>query len=79
MRIARQRFGKHIPKVRLSTIEGHPLLGNGPINRYSLQQKTVFSVGSVPRNYKRHSQKNWRNTRSPKEYNGVQWSSSVES
>jgi hypothetical protein len=41
------------PNHTLSTIEGHPLLGNGPINTNSWQQKTVFSVGSVPRSYKR--------------------------
>jgi hypothetical protein len=42
-------FPKHTP----SRIEGHPLLGNGPINTYSWEQKTVFSVGSVPWSYKR--------------------------
>jgi hypothetical protein len=42
-------FLKHI----LSTIEGHALLGNGPINTHSWQQKMVFSMGSVPRSYKR--------------------------
>jgi hypothetical protein len=41
-------FPKHTPW----TIEGHPLLGNGPINTQSWQQKTVFTVGSVPRSYK---------------------------
>jgi hypothetical protein len=35
MPIARQRLGKHIPEVTLSTIEGHPSLGNGPINTHS--------------------------------------------
>jgi hypothetical protein len=35
MPIARQRFGKHIPEVTLSTIEGHPLLGNEPLNTHS--------------------------------------------
>jgi hypothetical protein len=29
MTIARQRLGKHIPGVMLSTTEGHTLLGNG--------------------------------------------------
>jgi hypothetical protein len=29
----------------------YPLLGNGPINIYSQQQKTVFSMGSLPRSY----------------------------
>jgi hypothetical protein len=42
MLIARQRLGKHIPEVTLSTIEGHPLLGNGPINTHYLQQAGVF-------------------------------------
>jgi hypothetical protein len=40
------------PKHTLSTIR-YPLLGNGPINTHSWQQKTVFSVGSLPRSYKR--------------------------
>jgi hypothetical protein len=35
MPFGRQRLGKHIPKITLSTIEGHPLLGNGPINMHS--------------------------------------------
>jgi hypothetical protein len=34
MPIARQRFGKHIPEITLSTIEGYILLGNGPINTH---------------------------------------------
>jgi hypothetical protein len=46
MTIARQRLNKHIPKITLSTTEGHPLLGKGPINTHS-------SLGSVSRNYKR--------------------------
>jgi hypothetical protein len=54
--ISRQR-----PKYAHATIEPgrkrcfyvvhiHPLLGKSPINTHS-QQKTVFSVGSVPRSY----------------------------
>jgi hypothetical protein len=35
MPIARQRLGKHIPQVTLSTIEEHPLLSNGTINNNS--------------------------------------------
>jgi hypothetical protein len=35
MTIARQRLGKNVPEVTLSTIEGHPLLGNEPINTHS--------------------------------------------
>jgi hypothetical protein len=31
----RQRLGKHIPEVTLSTIEREPFLGNGPINTHS--------------------------------------------
>jgi hypothetical protein len=31
MPIARQRLGKHISEVTLSTVEGHSLLGKGPI------------------------------------------------
>jgi hypothetical protein len=52
MPIARQRLYKHIPENTLPTI-GHLLIGNGPINTHSWQQKTVFSVGSVPMNCKR--------------------------
>jgi hypothetical protein len=50
--IARHWLGKHIPEVKIATIEGQALLGNGPINMHSRQQN-VFSMGSVPRNYKR--------------------------
>jgi hypothetical protein len=32
MTIARPRLCKNFPEVKLLTIEGHPLLGNGPIN-----------------------------------------------
>jgi hypothetical protein len=46
--IATQRLGKHTPAVTFSII-GHPLLGNGPIDTHSSKQKTVFSVGYVPR------------------------------
>jgi hypothetical protein len=35
MPLARQRLGKHIPEVTLSTTEGHPLLGKGPIKTHS--------------------------------------------
>jgi hypothetical protein len=35
MPIARQRLGKHIPEITFSTIQGHPLRGNGPINTHS--------------------------------------------
>jgi hypothetical protein len=35
MTIARQRPCKHSLGVTLSTIEGHPLLGNGPLNTRS--------------------------------------------
>jgi hypothetical protein len=34
MTIARQRLGKHIPKIMLLIIK-HPLLGNEPINTHS--------------------------------------------
>jgi hypothetical protein len=53
MPIARQQLCKHILEVTFSTVEGNRLLGNGPINTHSWQKKAVFSVGSVPRNYKR--------------------------
>jgi hypothetical protein len=48
----RQRLGKHIPEVTLSTI-GHPLLDNGLINTHSWQYKAAFSVWPVPWNFKR--------------------------
>jgi hypothetical protein len=51
--IAGQRLGNTFPKHTLSTIEGHPLLGNGPINTYSSHHKAMSSVGFVPRRYKR--------------------------
>jgi hypothetical protein len=35
MAIARQRLGKHIPEITLSTIGGYPLLGNETINTHS--------------------------------------------
>jgi hypothetical protein len=35
MPIVRQRLGKNIPEVMLSTVEGHLLLGNEPTNTYS--------------------------------------------
>jgi hypothetical protein len=66
MPIARQRLAKHIPEITLSTIEGHALLGNGPINTHSRQQKMVFSVDSVPRIYKRAQSEEL------KEYDGLQ-------
>jgi hypothetical protein len=83
MTITRQRLGKHIPEVMLSTIEGHPLLGNGPINTHSGQQNTTYSVVSVPRNYKRAQSeelKEYRGIqRSTREYKGVVEFSSVGS
>jgi hypothetical protein len=45
MLIARQRLGKHISEVTLSTIEGHPLLGNEQINTHSLHMTRVFRGG----------------------------------
>jgi hypothetical protein len=36
--IARQRLGKHIPEVMLSTKEGHPLPGNGSLNIFPQQR-----------------------------------------
>jgi hypothetical protein len=44
MTIARQRLGKHIPGVTLSTIGGQ-LLGNGPINMHSRTIEKYFSWG----------------------------------
>jgi hypothetical protein len=31
--IAKQRLGKHIPAKRTHATEGHPLLGNRPVNK----------------------------------------------
>jgi hypothetical protein len=60
------------PKHTLSI--GHPLLGNGLIT-HSWEQETVFSVRSVPRNFKRTDsgelQKYGKVERSMREYNGV--------
>jgi hypothetical protein len=48
MTIARQRLGKNIPEVKLSTVEGYPLLGNEPINKllqqYATRMNDVFYV-----------------------------------
>jgi hypothetical protein len=38
MTIARQQLGKHNPGVTLSTKEGHPSLGNRPINPFPWRQ-----------------------------------------
>jgi hypothetical protein len=37
MTIARQRFGKQVPEVTLSTVEGHPLLGNRSLDTFPQQ------------------------------------------
>jgi hypothetical protein len=34
--ISRQRLGKHIPEVTLSTVEGYQLLGIGTIRKHSV-------------------------------------------
>jgi hypothetical protein len=47
----------------------YTLLGNGAINTHSRQQKTVFSVVSVPRNYKRAQSEELEEY---EEYSGVQ-------
>jgi hypothetical protein len=60
--IARQRFCKHIPEAKLSTI-GYPLLDNGPITTHYWQQKMVFSVGPCRGIIRGHIQENWRSTR----------------
>jgi hypothetical protein len=70
MSIVRQPLCKHITKHTRSAI-GLPLLRNGPINKHSSQQKTVFSVGSVPMSYGREQSEDGA------QYNGVQWSSEV--
>jgi hypothetical protein len=63
--------------VTLSIIEWHPLICNGPINMHSCQQNTVFSVGSVPKNYGtiRIIGGVWRST---KDYERMQRSSGVQ-
>jgi hypothetical protein len=45
--ITRQRRGKYIPTKRTDATEGSQLLVNGPVNT-----PPVFSVGSVPKDYK---------------------------
>jgi hypothetical protein len=32
--IARQRLYKHVPAKQMHATEGHPLLGNGPVNTH---------------------------------------------
>jgi hypothetical protein len=49
--ISNQRLGKRIPETGGLKNIRHPLLGNGPINKHSLQQKKVFSLESVSRSY----------------------------
>jgi prephenate dehydrogenase len=51
MTTIRQRLGKHVPEVTLSTVGGHPLLGNGSLET-SQQQRIIVhnnmrSVGGV--------------------------------
>jgi hypothetical protein len=50
---AKQRVGKHVSATRAHATIEHPVLGNGPANTHSWQQKTMFSVEPVPRSYKR--------------------------
>jgi hypothetical protein len=38
MTIARQRLGKYVPEVTLSTVEGRPLLGNGSLDAFPQQR-----------------------------------------
>jgi hypothetical protein len=42
MPIARQRLGKHVPEVMLSTIEEYPLLGNGHKHEFLTRADGVF-------------------------------------
>jgi hypothetical protein len=67
MTITGQRLDKRIPEGTLSTIEGHSVLVNGPINMHSWQQKMVFCVRSALRNY------NMAQPGKLKEYEGIQW------
>jgi hypothetical protein len=65
----------------LSTVEGHLLLGNEPTNTYSWQRNMVFSIGFVPKNYKRAQSEELEEyggvQRSMKEYKGL-WRSTME-
>jgi hypothetical protein len=38
MTIARQRLGKRVPEVTLSTMEGCPLLGSEPLGTFPQQR-----------------------------------------
>jgi hypothetical protein len=59
--IARQQVSKHILQldsigfcnIRTRDNRRQPLLGNGPVNTHPYQQKTVFSMGTILRGYKR--------------------------
>jgi hypothetical protein len=45
MPIDGKRLDKYIPKVTLSNLEGHPLLGNGPINAHYCQERDGVLCG----------------------------------
>jgi hypothetical protein len=78
MTIARQRLGKYIPGVTLSTVEGYPSLGNGIINTHSrTREEKCFPWGPCQW-YIRESNSKAGNCRSTeqykeyKQYNGEQ-------
>jgi hypothetical protein len=78
MPIARQRLGKHIPDVTLSTLKGHLLLGIGQSTRILDKRRRCLPWGPCLRIIRGYSQKNLRLQgvqRSTKEYQGVQRSS----
>jgi hypothetical protein len=47
MAIARQHFGKHIPEVTQSTVEGPPLLGTKLLGMFHSNRKTDNNRGTV--------------------------------
>jgi hypothetical protein len=74
MTIARQRLGKHIPGVTLSTIKGHPLLGNGSIDTHSrTTEETCFPRGphrGIIRGHRRSSEAGERMSTTEYDNNG---------
>jgi hypothetical protein len=67
------------PQHKRSKIEGYPLLGNPAVNTHSGKWETMFSVGSVPKSYKRAQSENSRSRAVDVVYRTVVESSRVES
>jgi hypothetical protein len=73
MTIARERLGKHSPGITLSTIQGHPLLRDGPINTHCMTaEEKCFSWGPCRGIIIRHRRSSeaggFRSTEEYKEY-----------